>query len=575
MELSESWKGGQTRHILVDPTDHHCFDMALQWLENCAQKHPICNAFKRDTFTPTRLVDVGPETNTGIHICEQGNTQPLDQERYVALSHCWGLSQHLVSIHSNINDWKENIPWDRLPRTFQEAISVTRRLGLRYIWIDSLCIIQDDAKDWDKEAAKMGMIYNQAYLVIAATSSIDGDGGILFDRLPYVTINGRDQDQNPFQVFARKPCQHGPFTWGIPQSHARRATRYGSGYSTDPGYPLLTRAWCYQERLLGRRILHFTKDEMVFECLSSVNCECGAMTEFKDEWLLPARQMVSSERHIGISDLSLDRSSVLGKLPELILTREDSKDYDVFAEWRDMVSEYSQKNITHKSDWLPALGGIASKWVSPITGDYLAGLWSRDLLRGLLWQPTSPDRTEKPSYIAPSWSWTSIQHPVKWIHGNNTEKFLVEIDLERTSCIAKGVNKFGEVTAGWLFMTGSIAECTLDELSDNGTRGLLKIGLDSQLGFSLDSFWRCEQYLGKKVYCLKYCTDLITKFQSGVHRALILAPVEEDDEDFSRIPDSIREYSPFCRRIGSLGHVEPDSWGLLDNVSTVRSFCLI
>jgi len=572
--LAESWKGGQTRHLIVKPSISSSANLALHWLKSCDQEHESCKEHGADTPLPKRLVAVGPETNSGIHLFEHDDVKSPLKGKYVALSHCWGLSQHLTSIHANIEDWKKNIPWDLLPKTFQEAISLTRALGLSYVWIDSLCIIQDDAQDWDIEASKMGNIYNQAYLVIAATASVDGDGGLLFEKSPFVTIDGMDQNQKPFQVFFRYACSHSIFNWGVPSSRTQRATRYSLTYDAQAGYPLLTRAWCFQERLLGKRVLHFTKEEMVFECLTALNCECAALSDFKDEWLLPSRQMVSSDdRSLQPSSLSPTRSAILGRLPEYeVVLDKDSETYKSSSEWYDLASEYSEKNITRKSDWLPALGGVASKWISPHTGNYLAGLWSKDLLRGLLWQPSSPDKTENPEYIAPSWSWASLQRPVKWIYGDNKAKFMVEIDLNATGCKPKGVNEFGEVSNGWLSMTGRIVECTLAMLYADDSCGIIQLDAENRHSFFVDSVWRCKQYVGKKVLCLHYCTDRISKGQTGVHRALVISPVE--DKAIPLIPYTARPGSLVCRRIGSITYFQPDKLEF-ENVSKQMRVCLL
>jgi hypothetical protein len=119
-----------------------------------------------------------------------------------------------VSTRETINIWKRKIPWDELPKTFRDAIIISRNLGIEYMWIDSLCIVQDDPRDWELEAAKMGEIYSNAFLVIAASSSVDGDSGCFLERPKYFVIEGEDHHHNAFTTYVRHHRSHGLFEWG-------------------------------------------------------------------------------------------------------------------------------------------------------------------------------------------------------------------------------------------------------------------------------------------------------------------------------------------------------------------------
>lgn len=282
-----TWIGGLTRHITAQPSENDYLEIIGNWLKHCAKEHHLCRKeleANNSSPLPKRVIDVGSDDNSSIHIFEHSDETPSTKERYTALSHCWGLTQHILSLRENIDKWKKNVPWLMLPKTFQEAITMTRKLGIRYLWIDSLCIIQDDTKDWQTEAAKMASIYNRAYLVIAATGSVDGEGGIFIDKPPYVTLLGKEQRQETFQVFVRHRLGHESFGWGGASSNTSRATRYVYRRTTNPDYPLFTRAWCFQERILGSRVIHFTKNELILECITSVSCECGSLADFPDDW---------------------------------------------------------------------------------------------------------------------------------------------------------------------------------------------------------------------------------------------------------------------------------------------------
>jgi hypothetical protein len=142
----------------------------IQWLSDC-DKHLGCTASHRSiTALPTRVLDLGKDS---IKLFE---SQGIDGT-YMTLSHCWGSTPFITTTKDTIQERKEGIPLEDLPQTFKDAVSLTRNLGIQYLWIDSLCIIQQDTEDWEKEASKMGSVYSHSYLNIAATSSMGGDGG--------------------------------------------------------------------------------------------------------------------------------------------------------------------------------------------------------------------------------------------------------------------------------------------------------------------------------------------------------------------------------------------------------------
>jgi hypothetical protein len=156
----------------ISPTagTDECMALANTWVRNCTANHPSCPA--PSYILPTRVIHIGSE-----HVDPVLHVSGTDQAQYVALSHCWGSSQLLTTTTATLEKRKQGIPMKSLPKTFQEAIITTRRLGLEYIWIDSLCIIQDSAEDWARESANMAAVYSGATVVIAADaaqSSADG-----------------------------------------------------------------------------------------------------------------------------------------------------------------------------------------------------------------------------------------------------------------------------------------------------------------------------------------------------------------------------------------------------------------
>ncbi|KAH9204785.1 heterokaryon incompatibility protein-domain-containing protein, partial [Leptodontidium sp. 2 PMI_412] len=200
------------------------------WIRNCMKGHADCHQ-PSYTALPSRLVDVGSADSQKLKLVETRGIEGT----YFTLSHCWGGNQPLKTTKATLRERMGGIKWESLPKTFQDAVTITRKLRMQYIWIDSLCIVQDDADDWETEAANMGAIYEASLLTISASIA-----------------------SNP---------NHGIF------SHRLQPNKICGGPKSD--IPLLTRAWAYQERLLATRVLHYLPDELFWECRSAIRCECG------------------------------------------------------------------------------------------------------------------------------------------------------------------------------------------------------------------------------------------------------------------------------------------------------------
>jgi hypothetical protein len=208
---------------------------------------------------PTRVVDVGTAECPYVRLHETVNETGAV---YIALSHCWGAASTVpqTNMH-NIVLHKGLIPDAVLSKTFKHAIEVTRGLGVRYLWIDSLCIIQGSAEDWTREAARMGQVYSQAALTLAAVSSTNGQGG-LFQTPDLREIRMQYGPRNVFGCWLRLPFKDDLYSTLLnANSMAREYT-----------LPLLTRKWAFQERLLSRRIAYFAEEELAWECRTSTHC---------------------------------------------------------------------------------------------------------------------------------------------------------------------------------------------------------------------------------------------------------------------------------------------------------------
>jgi hypothetical protein len=157
---------------------------ARQWLNECEVNHQ-CSVYRRSrTQLPTRVLDLGEDASPqdSIKLFETGGVEDI----YMTLSHCWGPTQFITTTRDTIKQRIAGIALSDLPQTFKDAVSLTRKLGIRYLWIDSLCIKQKDKEDWEREAGKMGSVYSQSFLNIAATRSAEGSGGLFKERLALI-----------------------------------------------------------------------------------------------------------------------------------------------------------------------------------------------------------------------------------------------------------------------------------------------------------------------------------------------------------------------------------------------------
>nr|UWK21950.1 putative HET-domain-containing protein [Trichoderma calamagrostidis] len=186
----------------------HLAEQVLNWIDTCERDHEDCRMLNAPIL-PKRVVQIIPDT-TGALTVRLVETEPHTESRYACLSHCWGKQQILRTVTGNIQALKTGISWNSLSKTFQDAIEFSHLIGIEYIWIDSLCIIQDSGKDWEDEAAKMAEYYANSHITLAATAAIDGTVGF-FPKLPEydepLELQGVNNDQ-PYHLIAETEIYH-------------------------------------------------------------------------------------------------------------------------------------------------------------------------------------------------------------------------------------------------------------------------------------------------------------------------------------------------------------------------------
>jgi hypothetical protein len=228
--------------------DEAYLDILRLWISDCDECHEKCPPPANGPL-PTRLIYLGSKDDPIIRIY---TPQPNDSLKYIALSHPWGPEPHFCTYQSNIEEYKKSISYQKLPATFQHTINITRQLGIQYLWIDSICIIQGEDGDFDQEAKKMEEVYSSAYCVLAASYAKSQCDGFIKPRTEdreFLTLGRRDK-------VAVYLCQF--------------IDDFGAHVLESP---LNKRGWVLQERALARRTIYFTDKQTYWECGGGVRCE--------------------------------------------------------------------------------------------------------------------------------------------------------------------------------------------------------------------------------------------------------------------------------------------------------------
>ncbi|KAK8108750.1 heterokaryon incompatibility protein-domain-containing protein [Apiospora sp. TS-2023a] len=309
--------------------------------------------------------------------------------------------------------YQDCIPIEDLPRKYIDAVQAAHQLGVQYLWIDSLCIIQDDQQDWEIESAQMHRVYRHSYCNLSATSSTSSNEGLFYERdatwlRSHVIIPGNDMD--PAMV-----TQEMDEEW----------------YSRLDEEPLYSRGWVCQERLLSTRNVSFARHLVYFKCAKEMSSELSGDHEYISEKNIRNR--------IRTVDRQLFSLRTLGnyQFPSLA--------------WNNIVAFYSGCDLANPTDKLVVISGVARVFHERMKSTYLAGIWFRDLLEGLTWRRSirsTLSRARYTEYIAPSWSWASINAQVDYELIFNQYHYLA--DCEEASTVPYGTDPLGRVRSGSL-----------------------------------------------------------------------------------------------------------------------------
>ncbi|KAK7915266.1 heterokaryon incompatibility protein-domain-containing protein [Apiospora marii] len=401
---------------------------AINWVEDCLANHPKCNILRgQKSWYPTRLLDFGDPEDPITHQCRLIETRTSAiRGPYMTLSHRWGPNPtdylRLTSVNNRL--LSNGIEVEMLPQLYRDAVYVVRQLRIRYIWIDSLCIIQqgDGHADLERELPQMSEIYSHSFCNISAAEALNDHHSLFHTRDP--------RSISPAMVSLPTSSHAGPFL-----------VSYLGLWETDVSRSLInSRAWVLQERLLSPRVIHFGPQQLFWEC-----CTKDAAEVYPDG--MPP-QIHSRRRRIK----NLAPNCLVG-----VETTSDRK--AAYMSWARIVEAYTACCLTCAGDKLVALSGIAKPFRSILEDRYVAGMWRRYLEHELLWViantgfgPDSPEAPEIP-YRAPSWSWAAVDATVA-AGDLDVRDSSILIHVEEVQLQHGSKDDTGHVRAGWLKLSG-------------------------------------------------------------------------------------------------------------------------
>ncbi|KAF5000636.1 hypothetical protein FDECE_11173 [Fusarium decemcellulare] len=417
------------------------------WLKEC-EGHGCCSP-QTDSMLSTRVIEVNPPGQQEPRLIESGRIRG----KYATLSYCWGTVPFQTLKTSNLAQFAKGLDMQTLPLTIREAIATTRKLSIPYLWIDALCIIQDDENVKRREIAWMKDIYASSALTIIAACSKSVSGGFLYDR-------HHSEDTVTIPVRIR------PGVFGTMCVNELNAATYD-----ERSEPIAKRAWTMQEQILAKRTLTFSSQTMIWSCKAGTK-------NFGDSLHFPY------DLDAGYNDEDEKYGLNLNSL--LINPQEAGAHKDkALSCWLRLVTAYSLRSASLECDKLNAISGIAShpSFASSLGPCYFAGMWEYKLARQLTWYTSDWHRTlpegerfsfYRPStYRAPSWSWASVEGGV--IHFDlvfdDEDEPEPEIVCKITECSTRRKdhhkNIFGEVVAAYMTLRGSLRNAWFNPQTSN------------------------------------------------------------------------------------------------------------
>ncbi|KAH8627219.1 hypothetical protein IG631_16987 [Alternaria alternata] len=526
----EKWLGAQParQNSYLDSTN---IGTIHGFLNQCTS---ICHPEISSPFMPTRLIDVGHDESVPSRLVFSSKVRQSEQTKYAALSYCWGdkkdAESQFKTEKASLEDRCTSLPNELMTPTTKDAIAITRAIGLRYVWIDALCIIQDDEDDWLHESSRMNLVYRHAFVTLCTLNSDSCHEGFL-NRAPTVKV--------PFQSTLNEATKGSYLIRLHPRTGNYSRTDYEWDYLTSEWS---NRCWTYQEEEMSTRLLLFGSSKVYFSC---------------DKYLWTE------------GDEAPDDISTRGILSQVtrfkgshITTRE------LYQCWNVLTIYYGDRSVTFDEDRLPAIAGLARIVGDALQDQYLAGLWKGDLLEGLVWASTgamlSPCGLEihlrnirQRNYVAPSWSWAAcpaIQAPR--VGNQHLRRITKEATIVDVGVDIDSGDPYGRVSGGFLRIRGKL------------------VAMPTWLPRNRDS--RCPNYWSHDIGSesrdiLWIYTDWRPKDETGLELlvVMLLFRIEPDDESTAKYAralllhpaDGLKQYY----RVGVIYHEGPNAYKVIVN----------
>jgi hypothetical protein len=498
----------KTRPIIRSPSSPESFNEARSWLSTCLESHDHIQSYTSDSM-PARLVKVHSEADGQVHasivLSSESGSVP-----YFTLSYCWGGDQEFKTTKSSLLASKGVVDVSVLPQTIKDAITVTINMGYNFIWIDSICIVQDDEQDRTKEIARMPEIYSNAICSIAASFPTNAQQGFLQDRVSYT---------NRIMMFqARATKLQSDEITRLPAGDPQMVYAYPiENNDALVVEPLAERGWCLQERLLSTRVLEYRRNQVRFLCPFTGDHDDSKTDGWTNDW------------PTNIGDIVFPKGTN-GFVPATLLGWNLENIEDFRKLWYSIIEAYTERTLTYPADRTLAISGIAQRLAKMYKGEelkqYTAGHWLSEFPQDLLWYWRCPNwsRNQRETRRCPSWAWTSMDTEVEWpqlfhSYDQNTVEFVnLAVKLKDDDA------PFGDVEQATLTIRGRIstgAVCRVTEV-DRFPRELRLH--DKSTGEEL-----CEPYLDAMTGPRKeeYTDDVI----------LLLIGTYESSEGFKRDVD--------------------------------------
>ncbi|KAH5492363.1 hypothetical protein HBI29_194240 [Parastagonospora nodorum] len=393
---------GSTHH--EDLTSHDSLDFVRDCLIECLDTHRSCRIpVSQQAYMPTRVLDVGLIDDGHLSVDNRAPVYLVDaieiigDRRYVCLSHRWNTSgKNIITETATQEQHKSGIGFQRLDLAYQDTVHILRRLGIRYLWIDSVCIIQDNMHEWETESKTMAKVYSSALFTLAR--HCDTTTSLACARYPGIVVN---ETISP-PVYARVKSKH--------------ISEFGPYHGIDDYSQILSRGWVYQERLLSPRVIHFMDHEISWECQVVSDCQCKHGEPRADLGYYTPKIWHAKALAPGVLGSTAHKHAIEKR-------------------WRDIVQEYSGLELTKQTDRLPAIRGCAEQIHAQLKnsghirtdfdGSYSFGLWAHCLVSDMIWERwgahVAAVQRSPQLFPVPTWSWVSMNARALCYYAEGTE----------------------------------------------------------------------------------------------------------------------------------------------------------